>query len=659
MSNLAITGVEVSQAVQYFQSSFPLCGTPAARTPCADNSIPLVAGKATAVRAYLSGAPPGSLVLGISSYTDAGSHQQFIFSMQGGLIPAGSPKREVATDGVTFLIPSQDAYAGNAVLHISTYIQTFAGPSSTTASATVNLAFAPRAQLLIRLVRVHYQSATLDIPAPTLPFFWSLVPYMRSIYPVSATEIALIVDSVEKCDAARPQFFDNLAPGAAGAGTTGTLFHILDQLAAAEAFEQNVVYLALYPLDLYNDLLAPGFSGAGGGLRAVICGDPNATPTFAHEVGHALGLAHAPAGGAGGPDPNYPSYAPLPSGSIGETGFDGVTGDAKDPAVSFDFMSYAGPPWISPYHYRKLYDTIGPPPRASLPRLDPPPRELAYLTVRRLLDRNTIVVLPGWIIPGPFPPISEIGEFRIELLDRNGRSLAQTNFDIPSRPRSNATDEINWRPLALPWYEGAERLRVSRNGKVVVNRRIEPKPPRLTGTFPAGELLGGKAAVQWSSSPATARVMLRYSADGGDTWTAISTDRTDRKARSVSVDLDQLPGGDRCCFELLASVDLRTTIMRSEFFRVALKTPRPLMISPRRTRSVRGPAPVELSAAVTNRGDPDSLVWTSSLDGELGRGPYLLITDLSVGEHRIGLHFGAPDDRSVYRQLRVSGGDGR
>jgi hypothetical protein len=39
---LQITGVELTQAIQYFGSTFPVCGPPTGRRPCADNSIPLV-----------------------------------------------------------------------------------------------------------------------------------------------------------------------------------------------------------------------------------------------------------------------------------------------------------------------------------------------------------------------------------------------------------------------------------------------------------------------------------------------------------------------------------------------------------------------------------------------------------------------------------------
>ena len=57
-------------------------------------------------------------------------------------------------------------------------------------------------------------------------------------------------------------------------------------------------------------------------------------------MGHALDGKHAPAGGAGGPDPNYPDYNGYMSGSIGEYGFDAVSSEVYDPNTSTDFMSY-------------------------------------------------------------------------------------------------------------------------------------------------------------------------------------------------------------------------------------------------------------------------------------------------------------------------------
>ncbi len=68
----------------------------------------------------------------------------------------------------------------------------------------------------------------------------------------------------------------------------------------------------------------------------------------AHELGHNLNLAHAPCGGAAGPDPAFPHY----NGSIGAWGYDPRNGGALVPPDMPDIMTYCGPPaWISDYGF--------------------------------------------------------------------------------------------------------------------------------------------------------------------------------------------------------------------------------------------------------------------------------------------------------------------
>ena len=67
--------------------------------------------------------------------------------------------------------------------------------------------------------------------------------------------------------------------------------------------------------------------------------------TVAHELGHNMGLFHAPCGGAGGPDPLYP-YA---WGVIGSWGYDRENKRLLSPYTP-DLMSYCGGQWIGDYH---------------------------------------------------------------------------------------------------------------------------------------------------------------------------------------------------------------------------------------------------------------------------------------------------------------------
>ena len=70
---------------------------------------------------------------------------------------------------------------------------------------------------------------------------------------------------------------------------------------------------------------------------------------LAHELGHNLGLRHAPCGGAIAPDQRFP----YTGGSIGVWGYDFHEDRLVGASVYRDFMGYCSPSWVSDYHFIK------------------------------------------------------------------------------------------------------------------------------------------------------------------------------------------------------------------------------------------------------------------------------------------------------------------
>jgi hypothetical protein len=87
------------------------------------------------------------------------------------------------------------------------------------------------------------------------------------------------------------------------------------------------------------------------GRCSVGIGFAGAENTVAHELGHALGLPHAPCGTSGAP---YP-YADA---KIGVWGYAADARALKDPALYYDMMSYCDPPFISDFNFQRLFERI-------------------------------------------------------------------------------------------------------------------------------------------------------------------------------------------------------------------------------------------------------------------------------------------------------------
>lgn len=172
--------------------------------------------------------------------------------------------------------------------------------------------------------------------------------------------------------------------------------------------------------------------------------------TFVHEIGHSMNLYHAPCGGAGGPDPDYPHD----EGAIGYWGWDPREDVLIDATSYRDFMSYCGPEWVSDYQFERAMDyrvrTEGTQERQPLL-----PREQTLLlwgTVQQgsvELDPAFLIDMPPTELPrgGPYTltGLGPSGEERFsfgfaptELVDGEGAAFL---FALPYDPERDGTLE--------------------------------------------------------------------------------------------------------------------------------------------------------------------------------------------------------------------------
>jgi hypothetical protein len=138
-----------------------------------------------------------------------------------------------------------------------------------------------------------------------------------------------------------------------------------------------------------------------------------AATTMAHELGHSLGLPHAPCGVSGGP-------FPYPEAKIGVWGYSLASKMLKDPDQYYDLMSYCDPSFISDYNFEKIFERI----RylnLQFDVLDPVPAQYA----RVLVDSHGHATLRGRSMLDR-PPGGVEEQRPVTALDAQGAVLAGT-----------------------------------------------------------------------------------------------------------------------------------------------------------------------------------------------------------------------------------------
>ncbi|HJZ46879.1 MAG TPA: hypothetical protein VKE41_06920, partial [Roseiflexaceae bacterium] len=276
--------------------------------------------------------------------------------------------------------------------------------------------------------------------------------------------------------------------------------------------------------------------------------------TAAHEIGHNLGRQHAPCDTNQGIDPNYPDS----TASIVQFGVDVSKGKVLNPNVTKDVMSYCEPQWISDYTYKAIYAALGGKTTAAAS-----PAPAPSLLIRGGIDPDgTASLAPAYDITGVPDIAPASSDYRIEFLDAAGKVVASQPVAVSEleQPhvvrlsggqlvRRDSAQSVRGMNISAPQLainavvvapaQSFASLRLVRAGAVLATRSARLAGPTAAVTAASVERQAdGTLLLRWGAPGVPA--LVRYTADGGATWTTLGVDVL---GGSLSVDPATLPAG--------------------------------------------------------------------------------------------------------------------
>ena len=154
--------------------------------------------------------------------------------------------------------------------------------------------------------------------------------------------------------------------------------------------------------------------------------------TLTHELGHNMGLRHAPCGGATAADVAYP-YS---GGAIGAWGYDFHSGRVVSASLYKDVMGYCNPQWVSDYHFARAmgFRLFREEPAAVAVAMDLPERPQGAGDRTLLLwgraDNGGLVLDPAFMVDAPVSLPTEDGPYRLEGLGPRGEPRFSLGFAV-------------------------------------------------------------------------------------------------------------------------------------------------------------------------------------------------------------------------------------
>jgi hypothetical protein len=675
-----VDGVELTQAIQCFDTTE---GDP----NCPDNSLPLVAGKLTAARVYISRVGQQSnnpqypkvrvdLSIGYSWQPGPGQAAKVAgITSQQFTMPLKWDRWDAKTTA-NFLIPSPQGGIGTGQLTACAVVNADNGWPDP--DPTNNSACSPSAQVVntravtVKWVRMNYSPDTSQ-KYPQNPFTGPSLATLSWVTGQS-TEVMKWLFPTAKLNyspygTGTTDYYIEL-PASQGGKTTLQKFKpdIRDDFLVPTTGKTSPameVFLKARLLDIagsnpsYDTLFAwfPQGATSGHTVDGIAEGAPpvnNYGPIqgrvalsvqpynrlLAHEVAHNFGMGHFPCFLNPWQTHNWP--APYNDCSPVEVSFNPYKMDVEN---TMTFMTYGGQS-ISPPEWKYLVDKLkvsssssGASARAAW--------EGSYLLISGWLNsEGQGEFYPIYMVEGALyiPEPSEGATAEILFLDGEGHPLDSYSFTPEFEMVDSEPTDFTAFVFHLPMPDGLERVQLLYNGSLVAERRPTDHAPGLQFLSPPpGSELDGVVPITWQAHDLDDDQLfyaLFYSHDDGATWLPLGINLTEPV---YELNTEQVPGGEACFVRVLVSDGWHTQEAIGGPFVVRRKPPDVAIGTPLDGATMPEEQALVFSGSAYDPEDgplsDDALVWESDRDGFLGHGETLVLPGLTLspGWHTITL----------------------
>ncbi len=388
---------------------------------------------------------------------------------------------------------------------------------------------------------------------------------------------------------------------------------------------------------------------------------------FAHEIGHLLRRPEIDKS-CGTPYEGYRDWPYDPDRHIREYGVDISDGSIalKRPNENYDYMTYCGSladgnVWTSPWTYSHIFsETLRVQMGSQTVGLS---AEQPYFIASGLVYTDDTATLdPIWVITSTTAPQNppDGTQYCLEAQDASGTALAGHCFDLTflNYETGEATN-VDGFNLMLPYPSGVARIVLRKGTQVLAERPVSAHAPVVTVLSPNGGeswAATGTYTITWTASDPDGDSLtysVLYSPDGTE-WLPVGVGITQTQ---WAVNAADLAGSTSARVRVLASDGVNTSGDESDApFTVGRKGPQAFILAPQEGAVVAPDTPLFLQGYAYDLEDGAlegaALRWSSSRDGDLGTGSTVLAT-LSPGEHTLTLRAVDRDGNTVTVSIRL------